>query len=327
MLRAGLQALRRALVGAAIIFLNTVLGGSSSEAQSNFDAPNERFEQQLIGLISFSTLPGFTSGTLDIKRDAPSPNYSIDKLTIGGDDTLSRDGQLFDLFVEGAVGISETDEKSFDLGSIDGTSVAVKTDRTVAFGRVGVGPSIPIADRIRLRPVISAAISRFRNETGLGEVDESTGSIGEILNRDFTLWGLTLGGSLQARFEDTFGDTRLEAQASLTQAYTNIFDAPLEELDASGWTTFIALRARWLEMTDVTVFGQPLGYNLFSTINVPAGAGRSALGFHYLVEVGAGLDLDLRDKGLFFVEGLRPRASVTVGDNVSGFNIGASVRF
>ncbi len=322
----------RKLTRLVAILLGFAVGGHASEAQVLFqevqkDVVSDRLEQQLIALISFSTSPGVTGGRLDVAREDPAPDYSLRKLTFGGDQFVSTAGDAVDLFLEGAVGLLDTDEKSFDLGTVGGTPVAVQTDRTIAFGRVGLGPAIRLDDRFQLLPIASVAISRFENETGLGEIQGGGGSIGEILTRDFTLWGASYAGSLQLRFDDTVGAGRLEARAALTQSYTDIFDAPVEQLNVSGWTTTITAGARWSVPTDIAVFGQPLGWNLFSTATVPAGDGRRALGFRFLGEVGAGLDFDLRDKDLFFVEAIRPRVSILFGDNVSGFNVGARVRF
>ena len=182
-------------------------------------------------------------------------------------------------------------------------------------------------DRFRLVPKISLAISHFKNETGLGIVDGGTGSIGEILSQDFELWAATYAGSLQLRYDEEFGRGRAELRATVTGAYTDVVDAPADSLKVSGWTTMTTARARWSEPADFTLFGQPVGWNITSTLTVPSGAGREALGFRFLLGAGGGLDLDLRDRNLPFVQALRPSLSLLIGDNVTGFSVGFGVRF
>ena len=288
-----------------------------------------RLSQQLINLITFTTLPGVSGGNFTVSRDGPEPDYEIVKLTVGGRDTIAIEQAPFDLYLEGGLGFLQTDENSFGIGAVDDIVVAAKTDRTIYSGRIGVGLSFPLGSRFHLTPVFNFALSRFENDTGLGAVVGNGGGITivDLLTLDWTAWAATYAATLQLRYEESFGEQTLEAEATYSHAYTDVFAAPTRNLRVSGSNDVVTLFGRWSAPTEWTVYGQPLRWNVFSSATVLTGDGRDALGFSYFVELGAGLDLDLRDKDLWLIEGIRPRVSGIIGDNVIGWLLALSIRF
>ena len=317
-------------LGFAMIYSTPVKALDPSTVQASRDQIGASgISQQLVNLISFTTLPGISGGNLTVSRDDPEPDYEIDKLTIGVSDTFAIEQSPFDLFLEGGLGILETDESSFGFGIVDGIRIAARSDRTIYSGRIGAGLSIPLGSRFHLRPVFNFALSRFENDTGLGAIvgdgDEIT--ITDLLTLDWTAWAATYAATLQLRYDDSFGEQTLEAEATYTHAYTDVFDAPTRGLKVSGSNDVVTLFGRWSAPTEWTVYGQPLGWNVFSSATVLIGDGRDALGFSHFIELGAGLDLDLRDRGLWLIEGIRPQLSGIIGDDVIGWQLGLSVRF
>ena len=119
----------------------------------------------------------------------------------------------------------------------------------------------------------------------------------------------------------------MEAEVTYSHATTDVFDAPARKLKVSASNDVVTLFGRWSGPREWTIYGQPLGWNVFSSATVLAGDGRDALGFSYFIELGAGLDLDLRDRDLWLIEGIRPRVSGIFGDNVIGGQLGLSIRF
>ncbi len=308
--------------------LSTVHGQDVTVSSAERDeARSGRIGQQLITLISFTALPGVSGARFNVTRGGNDPDYDLWKVNIGTRRVRSLENQDFDLYVEGGIGYLETDENSFGSEVIGDSAVRVKTDRKVYSGHFGIGPSFPFAEHFRLTPIARVAISRFDNKTGLGELGDSVNSPEDILRLDWNLTAATLAGALQFSFDRPFGDRKIEAKATYTHAYTNVFDAPSSRLEYTGHNDILTLLGRHTAPTPWQVSGRPLHWSLFGTGTVLAGDGKDALGFSSFVEIGAGLDLDLRGDNLPILKALRGRASVIYGNNVTGFQLGVSFGF
>ena len=293
------------------------------------EASSADIAQQFVTLINFTALPGISGATFMIDRDGDEPDYDITKITLDGHYLQPLSQLPFDLQFEGGFGYSETDERAFGVKEIDGSMVATKTDRRIYSGRIGAGPSFDAYSDFRIVPMFHVAISRFDNESGVGElVDDGTNkSIADLLTLDWSIWALTYAGSLNIYFDRQFNDNRIEVQISYAHAETEVVDAPSTQLEVSGSNDIFTGLVRWTQPSGLQLLGQPLLWNIFATGTVLAGDGSSALGFDHFAELGAGLDLDLRDKDYAFVEAIRLRASGIFGANVLGWQLGTGLRF
>ena len=283
--------------------------------------------QQLITLISFTALPGVSGAKFDVQRGGDDPDYELRKINIGGSWLQPVEGWDVDLLLEGGVGFLKTDENSFGSAVIEDTTILVQTDRKVYSGHVGIGPSFAVTEHLRLAPIARFALSRFNNETGLGALPEDSDTPDDILRLDWEISAATAAAALQARYDRTFGDHRIEGRATYTHAYTNVFDAPASSLEFSGHNDVVTVLGRVTTPTGGHIEGRPLLWNMFATGTVLTGDGRTALGFSRFLEVGMGLDLDLREDNLPVVKALRARASVIIGNSVSGYQVGLSFGF
>ena len=279
-----------------------------------------RIGQQLITLINFTALPGISGGRYSVTRGQPGPDYDFSKLNIGGSTLWKLESQRFDIHLEGGFGYLKTDENSFGLS--DG--LLVKTDRNIYSGAVGAGLSVPLFDYFTVRPIVRVALSQVDNRTKLGEVDIDS-SIDEILRFDWSLKAVTVGLALQLRYDRMFGERRVESRITYTHAYTDVFDAPSNSLAFSGHNDVITALGRFTVPTGMTIFQQPLFWNVFSTATTLWGEGSDALGFSYFFEFGAGLDLEVPDVPLIRV--LRLRGSGIVGGNITGWSLGVGLAF
>lgn len=297
------------------------LGGSGERGLE------DKIGQQLISLINFTVLPGISGARFEVSRSAPDPDYKLNKLSISGSQELEIEDWSHKLYVEGGLGYLRTDQNAFGATVADGDLLAVKTNRSVYTANLGAGPSIRFAKYFRFRPVLSVALSRFDNETGLGQVEDPSGSIADLLKLDWQLTAATVAGALQLRYDRLYKGRIIEVQGTYTHAYTNVVSAPSSRLRFSGQNDVFTLLARLSKSTGRRFFGRPVYWNVYSTATGLAGDGRDALGFSYFVELGAGLDLDFRvdQKPLF--KALRTRASIIAGDNIRGFQVGLSFRF
>jgi len=286
-----------------------------------------RIGQQLISIINFTALPGISGARFDIDRSFPDPDYRLEKLDMSGSKDLTLADHPFDLHIEGGIGYLSTDENAFGFTGTGDQTVAVRTDREVYSGHFGLGLSIPMGKHWRLRPVLRAAISRFNNDTGFGEVIGDGEDIGRLLFLDWTVHAATLAGALKIGYDRSFEFGRVEATANYTYAYTDIFDAPSSLLEFSGRNELFNLRARLTRPTGRRAFGYPLLWNVFAGATALGGNGKSALGFSHYFELGAGLDLDVAKADLPLVKVLRLQGSLIKGDNVTGWQLGLGFRF
>jgi hypothetical protein len=300
---------------------------ASLSSKARDEARSSKIGQQLITLISFTATPGVSGAKFKVSRDDGDPDYDLSKLNIGGGKALPIDGFAPDLYVEGGIGYLKTDENSFGRETVDNSKVLAKTDRKVYSGRLGVGLSWTFAEHFRVTPILRGAISKFDNETGLGELDENGGTPDDIINLDWKLWAASVGGALELGYDRLYQGRRIELKGSYTHVYTNVFDAPSSRLEFSGHNDIVTLLGRLTTPTGRRPFGRPLFWNIFSTATQLAGDGKDALGFSHFAEFGAGLDLDLGEDDLPVVKALRARASIIVGKDVTGYKLGISFGF
>ncbi|GMG83952.1 hypothetical protein LNKW23_31660 [Paralimibaculum aggregatum] len=202
-----------------------------------------------------------------------------------------------------------------------GFDVSMSGEMVVA----GLGVTVPLGSATTLRPMLLGGYARIRSEaTTSGPFSGLLLAVVDGILADARLESPVAGASLELRHRAGLGgDVTLDGAlglgvlyAPVTVATARAIDQPIPfpavsariEADGPLWTPESGLALRWLGFAGVNYF--------------PALPGDIA-GFPAAAELGGGVTLRGRD----MPAGLSLRASVILGDRVTGLSLGASLDF
>ena len=277
---------------------------------------------QLVGLSGFAALPGISAATFKVDP-GDGPDTDIDRLILPLSPQFRGPRLLGGApYVEATLGYSRV-EQSARIG--DGSPGETRLDQSLttlsALGGLGLGFE-PVKG-ITLRPLGLLGYAHTDDDADLDGPGASAHEPvldGILLN--FTADELLYGGAIEIEHERTVGGLELTISARYNHLWGTTLDASDEALE--GDTDFGIFTAA--TSLPISALGRELRWIAFVTHSRFPGLSGDALGFDYFFELGGGLELV--DRGIVTgIEGVSLRASYILGDNVTGFSVGAQLEF
>ncbi len=227
----------------------------------------EDLAESLITLTSFTNDPGVGGAKFNVSTGGGQTELAYSKSHI----RLDHDFWLPDrnLAIYGDISFSflDVDDEFFAENAL-GQQVFFEGDRNLYSGRIGLGVTHMITDHIRIRPFVSAALTRIESKTDfIGNLNIA--QLPPVLAVGLLDWSTnawTVAGTLNAKYDRFWGEEeeRLEVELNYTFAYHNSFDEDFDLLKFSGTRDTLNVLVRYSEPTGAEVFGLPLRWNVWN---------------------------------------------------------------
>jgi hypothetical protein len=281
---------------------------------------------QLLGLSGFAALPGISAATFDT-RAADGSDADIVRLILPLARQLGGPRLLGGLpYLEGTLGYSRTTQS----GLIDpGGALETRIDAsmTTLSALAGAGLGFELLPGTVLRPIALLGYAHLDDDTDFsGRGTEALEPVLDDILANFTADELLYGAALEVVRERPLGALNLSLNARYNHLWGTTLRASDEALDGSSDFGVLTAAATLDGPLPATTFGRELRWLAFATNSSFPGLSGDALGFDYFFELGGGLEIVDRAAAPG-VEGLSLRASYILGDNVTGFSLGAHVEF
>ena len=304
-----------------VIFILLIIGNESfAQTNSILDAYLKNKANAFLTVNGLTLTPDVTTGSISIS-DTKTQNPNLQMTSLGGGGTLSPS---FPLYVEGTLALNRYDP-SF-VNSAGGVAQLIPVKWNSISGTGGIGWDFQLMDKLKFRPMANLS---------LGHVESDLSILSRLiqykLGKDFDfldggrLNSYGLGGSIMLDYEDY----RPEEEIDIELRYTNInltsFNSNavvMGNLDAQS----ISLWARRRVPLGYQVWGMPFRSVTEFSHNEFLGDMRGALGFNFLTSLGAGLELDIEQKAIFFTRA-RMMLRYVFGENVQGWSLGFAASF
>ncbi|MFQ5992414.1 MAG: hypothetical protein ACE5NA_08255 [Nitrospiraceae bacterium] len=291
----------------------------------------EDISETLLNLVSFTNDPGVGGATFKVKADGGQTDITYSKVNI----RIDKDFWLPDrnLAIYGDINFSflNVDDEFFRENAL-GERVFFNGDRNFYSGRIGLGVSHMITDHIRIRPFVSAALTRIESKTDVSgniNIAQLPPALATAL-LDWSTNAWTVAGTLNAKYDRFWGEEeeRFEVEFDYTYAYHESFNEDLDRVSFAGTTDTLNLLVRYSEPTGAKVFGLPLRWNALVETSIFPTVDKDDTGFKFYFTFGGGLDLqiDWKPFGIDAYRYLGLRVSGLVGDDLTGFGVSISLR-
>jgi hypothetical protein len=305
---------------ALIFFLLITWNESFAQTNSVLETFLKNRANAFLTVNGLTLTPDVTTGSISIS-DTKTQNPNLQMTSLGGGGTLSPS---FPLYVEGTLALNRYDP-SF-VNSAGGITQMIPVKWNSVSGTGGIGWDFQLTDNLKFRPMANLS---------LGHVESDLSILSRLIQykfgKDFDfldggrLNSYGLGGSIMLDYEDY----RPEEEIDIELRYTNInltsFNSNaivMGNLDAQS----ISLWARRRVPLGYQFWGMPFRSVTEFSHNEFLGDMRGALGFNSLTSLGAGLELDIEQKAIFFTR-VRMMMRYVFGENVQGWSLGFAASF
>ncbi|MEH6550339.1 MAG: hypothetical protein V7711_03070 [Pseudomonadales bacterium] len=319
--------LRRYVTLALLLFSFQVFAETPQRPPALEDLTIAGLRQAMVAFVSLSTTPGIESATFDVDSPFRQSELSRSSLGFGAEITLNNYG--FNGFWGAAISTGNLDD-DIDFIDRDDNIIQLQLNRDILSLRGSAGLSFPITQRLKIRPYISFVGARLDSESFLVEKQPVGAPNDKTPLESFTsgVNTLTTTGTLEALYNRWYDDYRLELSGNYTIAYTDVMSSTADFLDSETWGQVSYVRARFSGPLTVISDSGLWRWNTYLNHTNFFDLETEALGFNSYFEAGVGVELEWRVKPLdmFSLEAVGFRVGGIFGDDVSGFNIGITVR-
>lgn len=308
-----------------LAFVGLASPAQAQQADGLLSVPVQRQAGGVLALLGISAIPDSTASALNFRVGSGQDNRALFQASqVSGGFTWSED---FPLYLEGSIGYDRYNPDILVIG--DGESARLRPKWTGIAATGGIGWDFKLAENLWLRPIANVT---------LGQVVTDTQYIAQFIAdrlpeadvhflRDGGLTAGGLGGSL-ALVYNRLWDSGVEADAVLR--YTDIHLTPIggdKDVMASASARTLALWSRLRTPNSMTAFGSPLRtvYEL-SASWLPGDQGE-ILDTDWLLQVGLGQEIDVRQTRLPWITAGRVVFRYTLGERLSGYGLGLAVSF
>lgn len=274
----------------------------------------------VLTLMSYSVTPDGTASSLSIDSSSTG-NPGITMGQLGAGFPLSAS---FPLFLEGFIGYSRYDPTFVASNGEEARKLPAKW--TTLSGTGGIGWDFPLFWDIKFRPIFNFSLGHVESDLSFVErfinlrLDKE---IDFLDNGRLNAYGL--GGSAMLVY-GYFGEYyNFEVELRYTHIHLETFDSS-SAVEGSAEAQTLGLWTRLRGPTGLVAFRRPLRYVLEGANSTYLGSQAGALGFNYLTQMGAGVEIDTSAYHSVLTR-VRLVARYVVGENVSGVSGGLAVTF
>jgi hypothetical protein len=304
-----------------ILFIFTFIFSSQAFAEGG-DLINGYLKDRshaFLTVISYSLTPDVTTGSLSLS-DGVLKNPSLSMTSLGGGGVLSDE---FPLYFEGTIALNRYNPEFI---TNDQNHINLPVSWNSISGTGGLGWDFKLSDYWKFRPIANFT---------LGHVESDLSVLGRVLDHkydvdlDFLNHGRLnaygLGGSLMMIYQDFTPEYENEIEVRYTNIQLTSFDSS-KVVQGSTDAQSLGLWSRRRVPTGFTILGNQIRSVLEFAHTQYLADSRGALGFDYLSSIGAGLELDLKNYGIF-VTRARVVARYQFAPDITGYSIGVAVSF
>ena len=311
---------RRRRVVAWLLWLATTTPGVAAAADFVGGSVKES-ANAVLTLMGFIAVPDMTTSALSYESTRAGSNALLMTQFAGGFN-VSADSPLY---LEGGIGFSRYDPQFVASDGDRERSIPIKWNSVA--GTAGIGWDIPLTDKLDLRPIGNFTLGYVESDLSLlGRfVENALGEDLEFLNNG-RLKAYGVGGSLMLDYEDYLPEREIDIELRATHISLRSFDTAVAAVSGHADATTLALWSRRRVPSGLSLLERPLRYVFEFSHSSFLGDQRGALGFDYLNQVGAGLEIDTSAVTSLVTRG-RMVARYVFGDGVRGYSIGLAVTF
>jgi hypothetical protein len=275
----------------------------------------------VLTIMSYQVVPDATVSSLAI-TSASSGNPGLDMAQVGGGLTLRGD---LPRYLEGLLAASRYNPSFVVNYNGQAFRIPVKWDGVTATG--GVGWDFPVWPHLVVRPILDVVVGHIASELTLASLPfrrDSGGASDFLVDGRLTVGGL--GGALMLEYSDHEPRDELDASLRYTSIGLRSTSASNAALEGNADASTIGAWIRWRRPTGLAALDRPLRFLVEAAHSEYVGSQRGALGFDRLTSVGAGLELDISARDLWF-ERARLVVRHLMGEHTSGTSIGLAAGF
>jgi hypothetical protein len=276
-----------------------------------------------LAIMGLSVVPNETASTLSVDTGNPD-DARFWASQLGGAFTVSDEVPVY---LEGFLGVARYDPTF--VFSAGGEKSRVPAKWTTFSGTAGVGWDFRIAEELVLRPIANFSLGHIESDAALlGRViEEETGVELKFLD-DGRLSAYGYGGSLMLDWERYRPEYEIDVELRYTHIRLESFGGSTDSIEGQADAITLGLWSRLRVPTGWTAFDGPVrGVGEFSAGRF-LGDQEKVLDSLYLLQVGAGFELDLAEVSWLPLERARVMGRYVFGEgDVDGFSVGIGLTF
>ncbi len=232
------------------------------------------------------------------------------------------------LYVEGVLGYGKYSRTTSDIysGLMPGMETSIDSDSTTLGGLVGIGAEFRLIEGLTLTPIVNAGLAYIKNDVDYGGPGADTSAaILDGLAFNWDGWTATGGGAFRINWVRPLGKGyKLETVGRYDIRWTDTFNTDSSAQEFSSRFQLLMLRTDITGPTGMTPFDRTLYWRVL------AGYRHFLEGSLYdiqnIVLLGGGLEYDVTDM-LPVGTRLTVKGGVILGENISGYTLGAGLSF
>lgn len=283
----------------------------------------KRNAKSALSVYGISAVPSETASTLIFESGSGDDAVSFSATQLGGGFTVS---DSFPLYAEGFLALNRYDPKLIISEGAETSRLPLKWTTVAATG--GVGWDFSLTDHLVLRPMVHVSLGRVQSDISLGST-----LIAQKLGLDVSFLrsgGLTvggLGGSIGLEYNRRWEN---DYEVDFTLRHTHLRLEPIagdKEINESADAITTGLWSRLRIPTGLHLWDRPIrGVTEFSASWLPGDQGR-ALNTAWLLQAGAGMEIDFSETWVPLITTTRVVARYTHGEELQGFSVGLAASF
>lgn len=283
----------------------------------------KRNAQGALAVYGISAVPSETASTLSFESGTGDDTVGFTASQLGGGFTIS---DSFPVYAEGFIAFNRYDPVLLLSNGREESLLPLKWTTVAATG--GLGWDFNLTDNLVLRPMAHFSLGRVQSDLSLGAT-----FIAQELGFDvnfLSAGGLTvggLGGSLGLEYNKRWEN---DYEVDFTLRHTHIRLEPIagdKEIKTSADAITTAMWSRLRVPTGIDLWDRPVrGVAEFSASWLPGDQG-TALNTSWLLQAGAGMEIDFSETWVPIITTARMVARYTYGETLQGFGIGLAASF
>jgi hypothetical protein len=275
-----------------------------------------------LAVYGIAAVPSETASTLRLESDS-SRYDSFSAAQLGGGFTLS---ESFPLYLEGFIGYNRYDPELLLSEGAQEAVLPLRWNTVAATG--GVGWEIEVTDDWSLLPMAHFSLGRIQSDSSVVAqviADRLGLDASFIEGGGITVGGI--GGSLSVIYNKRWEN---DYEVDFTLRHTYLHLRPIggdDDVIASAEAINTGMWSRLRIPTGLRLFERPVRIvTELSGSHLPGDQGR-ALATEWLVQTGAGLEVDFSETWVPLITTTRLVARYTKGERLDGFSIGLAASF
>lgn len=275
----------------------------------------------VLTVLAITATPDSTTSSLSIRSGATG-DPRLNQIQTGGAFNVTDR-----VYLEGFVGAARYDPRFVFSDGAEQRSLPTRWTGLAATG--GVGYDFPIAEDLRFRPIANVSVGYVTSDLRVARLFVDPGSPADrVLDflDDGDLWAGGLGASAMLDYERHREDHEIDVELRYTHLHLEAAPFSSGAVKGSAQAQTAALWSRLRTPAGFGLFGRPLRWVFEFAHSEFLGPQRGVLGFDYLSQIGAGVELDTTADEIL-VTRTRAVGRFVFGDNVQGFSVGLAVSF